>query len=314
MIDYKIYNVILFIFLLNILGCSQEKQSLSIDIVRFEKEFYSSNEQTLPVLINKYPYLFPKEYHLLIWNQFLKDSVKLEIYKETLKVFQNFDSISNEIQVIFENSKVIFPKFKSPKVITLNSQSEYSNRIIYSDSLLFISLDSYLGENYYKSLPKYISQNMNKVFLINDLALKISENHVKKNLNRTLLSEMIYYGKILFINKLLLSKSEDYLLFHTSKDKIHWANNNENNIWAFFVENEYLFNTSDDLKLRFIYTAPYSKFNLDIDKYSPGSIGKWLGYKIVNSYMINTNVSIDELIKMDNYKIFKKSNYKPKKL
>ena len=314
MIDYKIYNVILFIFLLNILGCFQEKQSLSIDIVRFEKEFYSSNEQTLPVLINKYPYLFPKEYHLSIWNQFLKDSVKLEIYKETLKVFHNFDSISNEIQVIFENSKVIFPKFKSPKVITLNSQSEYSNRIIYSDSLLFISLDSYLGENYYKSLPKYISQNMNKVFLINDLALKISENHVKKDLDRTLLSEMIYYGKILFINKLLLSKSEDYLLFHTSKDKIHWANNNENNIWAFFVENEYLFNTSDDLKLRFIYTAPYSKFNLDIDKYSPGSIGKWLGYKIVNSYMINTNVSIDELIKMDNYKIFKKSNYKPKKL
>jgi len=314
MIDYKIYNVILFIFLLNILGCFQEKQSLSIDIVRFEKEFYSSNEQTLPVLINKYPYLFPKEYHLSIWNQFLKDSVKLEIYKETSKVFHNFDSISNEIQVIFENSKVIFPKFKSPKVITLNSQSEYSNRIIYSDSLLFISLDSYLGENYYKSLPKYISQNMNKVFLINDLALKISENHVKKDLDRTLLSEMIYYGKILFINKLLLSKSEDYLLFHTSKDKIHWANNNENNIWAFFVENEYLFNTSDDLKLRFIYTAPYSKFNLDIDKYSPGSIGKWLGYKIVNSYMINTNVSIDELIKMDNYKIFKKSNYKPKKL
>ena len=71
MIDYKIYNVILFIFLLNILGCSQEKQSLSIDIVRFEKEFYSSNEQTLPVLINKYPYLFPKEYHLLIWNHIL---------------------------------------------------------------------------------------------------------------------------------------------------------------------------------------------------------------------------------------------------
>ena len=314
MIDYKIYNVILFIFLLNILGCFQEKQTHSIDIVRFEKEFYSSNEQTLPVLINKYPYLFPKVYHLSIWNQFLKDSVKLEIYKETLKVFQNFDSISNEIQLIFENSKVIFPKFKSPKVITLNSQSEYSNRIIYSDSLLFISLDSYLGENYYKSLPKYISQNMNKVFLINDLALKISENQVKKDLDRTLLSEMIYYGKILFINKLLLSKSEDYLLFHTSKDKIHWANNNENNIWAFFVENEYLFNTSDDLKLRFISIAPYSKFNLDIDKYSPGSIGKWLGYKIVNSYMINTNVSIDELIKMDNYKIFKKSNYKPKKL
>ena len=38
--------------------------------------------------------------------------------------------------------------------------------------------------------------------------------------------------------------------------------------------------------------APYSKFNLDIDKQSPGAIGRWLGYKIVDSYMTNNNIPI----------------------
>ena len=102
-------------------------------------------------------------------------------------------------------------------------------------------------------------------------------------------------------------------MFHTTKNKIQWINDNEYSIWAYFIENEYLYNTNDELKARFILISPYSKFNLDIDKESPGSIGKWLGFKIVSSFMNNNSISVEELIKEDYYKIFKKSNYKPKK-
>jgi hypothetical protein len=311
--DFKTYRVILFIFLLNILACSQEEKATSVAIIRFENEFYNSNERSLPELMNKYPFFFPKKYSISIWNQFLKDSVKLEIFKETQKIFQNFDSIANEIELIFNNSKSLFPKFLSPKVFTLNSQSEYSNRIIYADSLMFISLDSYLGKDYYPELPSYISQKMSKEFLSTDLAISIASSYIIKESNRTLLSEMIYHGKILFISRLLFPESKNYILFHSSEDKIQWADTNEKKIWTFFTENEYLFNTSQDLSLRFISLAPYSKFNLDIDKDSPGSIGKWIGFNIVNSYMKNNKVSVEELITMNNYEIFKKSKYKPKK-
>ncbi len=82
---------------------------------------------------------------------------------------------------------------------------------------------------------------------------------------------------------------------------------------VFFIENDFLFSNRNDLKLRFIYFSPFSKFNLDIDKDSPGSIGKWLGFKIVNSYMNNNDTSLDQLIKEDFYKIFNKSKYKPNK-
>ena len=170
-----------------------------------------------------------------------------------------------------------------------------------------------MGEKYYEEMPNYISQTMNKKFITNDIALKLSEKYVNKDSDRTLLSEMIYHGKILFINNLLLTNSEEYLLFHTTKNKIQWINDNEYSIWSYFIENEYLYNTNDELKARFILISPYSKFNLDIDKESPGSIGKWLGFKIVSSFMNNNSISVEELIKEDYYKIFKKSNYKPKK-
>ena len=84
-------------------------------------------------------------------------------------------------------------------------------------------------------------------------------------------------------------------------------------IWSFFIENEFLFSTRNDLKSRFISFAPFSKFNLDIDKNSPGSIGKWLGYKIVNSYMKKNKVSIKDLLVEDYYHIYTNSKYKPKK-
>ena len=59
--------------------------------------------------------------------------------------------------------------------------------------------------------------------------------------------------------------------------------------------------------------APYSKFNLDIDKKSPGGIGRWLGFKIVNSYMNHNQITVDQLLNIDHYTIFKNSKYKPVK-
>ena len=70
---------------------------------------------------------------------------------------------------------------------------------------------------------------------------------------------------------------------------------------------------SIDLRSRFMLLSPYSKFNLDIDKKSPGGIGRWLGYKIVNSYMNNTQITVNELLNTDHYSIFKDSKYKPVK-
>ena len=313
MIDYKIYSVILCFFSIIIIGCESKKPVEDLVIHRFENEFYNSNEENLKLLVNKYPYLFPEQYSMETWKSFLKDSTRLSIYDKSSRIFNNFEVISKEILEVFIKLEGIFPEFKRPKVITLNNQSEYDDRVIYADSLLLISLDSYLGRSFYPELPEYISLNMSKEYISNDIAKKISQSFVYKPNDRSLLAEMIYHGKILFLNEYLTPFNKNHIKFHSNMSKIKWAEENEYNIWSFFVENDFLFSTRNDLKSRFIYFSPFSKFNLDIDKDSPGSIGKWLGYKIVNSYMKNNDVGLNQLIKEDFYKIFNKSKYKPNK-
>ena len=313
MINFKTYKFIFSFFLLFFFGCENNSIKNNFIINRFENEFYNSSKVDLHLLIKKYPYLFPKQYPIEAWESFLKDSIRLAIFDKSSLVFNDFTVEKKKLLTLFLNIEENIPTFSRPKVITLNSQSEYENRIIYSDSLLLISLDSFLGDTFYPDLPKYISTNMTKQHLINDVSTKILEKFTRKPVDRTLLSEMIYHGKIIYLNKFFSPDEKDFIRYRSTKDKLVWANENERNIWSFFIENDFLFSTKNDLKSRFILFAPFSKFNLDIDKQSPGSIGKWLGYKIVNSYMKNNNVDVKSLLNQDYYEIFIKSKYKPKK-
>lgn len=49
------------------------------------------------------------------------------------------------------------------------------------------------------------------------------------------------------------------------------------------------------------------------DNDSPGQIGAWIGLQIVNAFMENNDVSLQELIKTNEEQIFAKSKYKPRR-
>jgi len=312
MVYYNKYCATFIIILIVFFACD-DNQIEKIYINRFEQEFFSSKKSDLKKIIKKYPYLFPSTYDNNVWESYLVDSTRIATFKKTNTIFNNMEKIQEQISISFNLIESIFSNFKKPKVITLNSQDEYENRVIYADSLLLISLDQYLGSEYYPAIPSYITYNMTKKYISNDISQKISEKLVTSPTDRSLLAEMIYHGKIIYLTKLFTPYNDDHLKFHTTREKINWAYENEKYIWAFFVENDLLFSTKAELKSSFISFAPFSKFNLEIDKYSPGGIGKWLGYRIVDSYMRNNNIEPSQLSVKDFYEIFSESNYKPKK-
>tara|TARA_B100001093_G_scaffold218671_1_gene209678 strand:+ start:668 stop:1606 length:939 start_codon:yes stop_codon:yes gene_type:complete len=305
---YAIFILVCILFF----GCKKEPV-VNVDIHRFEKEFYNSEKNDLKKVIKKYPYLFPKNFAMDVWESYLIDSIRISTYKKTLDIFDEIPKIEEQISMTFGLIHSFFPEFKNPKVVTLNSQDQYESRVIYTDSILLISLDQYLGFDYYPEIPEYIARNMTKKYISNDVCEKISQKFISRPKDRSLIAEMIYHGKIIYLTNLFSPYNEDYIKFRSTKKKVNWAYDNERYIWGYFIENNFLFNTGNELKSRFITFSPFSKFNLDIDKFSPGSIGKWLGYRIVSSYMENNNVDIDQLIEDDFYKIFSKSKYKPKK-
>ena len=98
-----------------------------------------------------------------------------------------------------------------------------------------------------------------------------------------------------------------------NQEQIDWADYNDVDVWKYFIQNEFLFSTDQELSKRFIENAPFSKFYLANDNESPGKIGAWFGWQIVRAYMQNNNVTLQQMLQTDNEDIFKKSKYKPTK-
>lgn len=298
--------------LIILIGCNIKSTNNYENIIidRFEKKFFNIQPDSLKILINQYPYLFPSSFTDEEWLNIKNDSIRKIIFNETQVEFKN-DYLRKDISKLYYRLSDQFSNFNSPKIITINNGLDFQYKLIDIDSLVLLSLDCYLdNDELYKAIPDYISQKMNKNYLIRDLAEKLISRYVNYPTNRQFLDKIIYYGKVynLMINN--LDFGEANALYYNEKE-ILWAKDNEKEVWKFFIENEILFNTSNILVERFINFGPYSKFGISIDYESSPMIGKWIGYKIVKSYLKSNNKTIEEILNMNEYELYLNSNYKP---
>lgn len=287
---------------------------VTVSVIRFEQKFYEADEKTLPTLKNEFPYLFPIQ-NDSIWLNKIKDKEERELYKKSQAVFGDFENEKVQIEDLFKHVKYEHPNFDPPKIITLITNLDYQNKIVYADSLLFVSLDMYLGKNseVYQDFPVYLSQNFNKSQLVVDIASAISDRYFTADKSRQFLDMVIGAGKKMYLIDRYLPSISDAQKIGYSEAEYEWAMANESQIWKYFIENKVLFSTDSGLYDRFMAEGPFSKFYIDIDKESPGRIGVWLGWQIVRSYMNNNNVTLQQLLRTDAEEIFKNSKYKPKK-
>ena len=316
----KLFILIVILLVLN--SCKKEglraldvsNISIEISIDRFEQKFYSSNESTLPLLKKEYPYLFPVQ-NDSIWLHKINDEKELELFEISQEIFGDFTEEKSQIIDLFKHVKYYHSDFKTPKIISLITNLDYENKVIYADSLLFVSLDMYLGKrnNVYKEFPLYLAQNFDKSQLIVDIAERISHKYFGAYNKRLFLDLMINEGKKMYMIDSYLPMVSDVQKIGYTQEKFDWVLANESQLWKYFVTNKLLYSTDSELYTRFIANAPFSKFYIDIDKESPGKIGVWLGWQIVRSYMRNNNVTLQQLLQTNAEEIFRKSKYKPKK-
>lgn len=293
------------------------KIPVEVDVTRFDQVFAEASPEDLPKLKEDYPLLFPKAYPDSIWLNTMKDTIQQEINKEVTKAFPSFEEETQEIEHLFQHLKYYFPtKFKVPKVITVTSEVDYKNKVIAADSVLLISLDTYLGEEhkFYVGLQQYLKKNFRKEQILPDIAFAYGEQYVPQPDSRTLLASMIYYGKILYLKDKLIPEYSDAEKMGYTEDEMEWARANEEQIWRYFIEHEILFDTNSNLQKRFINLAPFTKFRLQLDSESPPQLGQYMGWQIVRQFVNkNPDLSLKEVLQKEAEQIFKESNYKPRK-
>lgn len=313
-----------FLMVLYLFFSCSDKNDIRIDvskinvdflIKRYEVDFYESTKETLPKVKEKYPYLFPKEFTDSLAIIKVNDKQEQELFAETQNIYENFSFVEIQISSLFKHIKYYNPTFNPPNIITMLTNIDYENRVIYSDSLLLISLDVYLGKNhpFYGDYPKYIKENNSKDHIVVDAAKAIIGQQVYPSINRDFISKMIQEGKRMYLLDLYLPLISDNVKMGYSQNKFNWATSNEEQVWMYFIDKKLLFSTDTKLNKRFLENAPFSKFYNEQDNATPGKIGVWIGWQIVKSYMKHNDVSLQELLEINESDLFNKSKYKPKK-
>ena len=312
-VQSKIFILIICISFLSCISNTTQKfdSDFDIQIDRFEKKFFEISEDSISNLINEYPFLFSNEFDVSNWIEIKRDSTRNYIYNKTVNIFEDTSLLEKDFKKIFSRAKGYFPNFDIPKIITLNNGVDYKYNLIDSDSIILLSLDCYLDDELlYGNIPKHISDQMNPDFISNDINELISSRFIEFPTDRKFISKIIYHGKLLFLMNKLSDNNASELLGY-DKIKSSWINENEKEVWKYFIENDLLFSTKSSLDYRFLANAPFSKFGLSIDYQSPPMVGRWLGFQIVESFSKKSTKNLIEILAYDNYELYLESNYKP---
>tara|TARA_B100000242_G_scaffold294394_1_gene277152 strand:+ start:8466 stop:9452 length:987 start_codon:yes stop_codon:yes gene_type:complete len=303
------FITILFLFFVN---CdNHNKNNFKVaEIERFEKSFFEYDLDSINNLISDYPFLFPTQFSIQDWINIREDKLRNEIFSETIEIYQD-QYLEQNLSKLYHNLNNFFLDFRYPRSITLNNGVDYDYRVVYSDDILLISLDCFLGESrFYSGIPTYQKSKMNKNYLFRDIAEKIVFNFVKYPKERQFVNRAIYYGKIMYFMENALD-FEISKVFKYDNEQINWLNKNEKLIWTKLIENDMLFSTSNVYYENLILENPYSKFGTQLDYQIPPMVGKWIGYKIVESYIKTNNKNIVDVLEMDEYELYLDSNFNP---
>ncbi len=291
------------------------KIDIDVKVERFDEIFAKAQPNDLPKLKTTFPFLFSKRINDSVWIDNMKDTLQQQLFTEVEKTFGNFDGVTNDLKSLFQHLKYYDKTFTVPRVITLTNFVDYRNKTIITDTIVLVALDNYLGEvhEFYEDIPKYITQNMKPTQIISDLASDYAQKYIFQSQRKTLLDDMIYFGKQLYFKDKMIPFETDAVKIGYSQDQLDWAISNESYIWRYFIEKELLYSTDNSLPSRFITAAPFTKFYLELDSESPGRLGQYIGWQIVRSYMEQNNVEFMDMLQMDANDIFNAAKFKPRK-
>ncbi|MDR2956537.1 MAG: DUF2268 domain-containing putative Zn-dependent protease [Prevotella sp.] len=329
----KNISYLLVITIISFIACSSttkkgndNEAQAEIKILRFDKDIYNylqnPNVETESQLKDRYPLLLPAfgrvtmnnsdpETFFLSLREYFSHPALMGIYKDALSTFDNLSPYEQELTLVNQRVSEHLTGKQLPQFAM--HVSGFRENVIILNNLISISADKYLGSNYaaYKEFfqpyerqqmqPQFIVKDYTKAWLMSDIIKTETEN-------QTLLSAMIDEGKILYALSILLPETtKDDLMGYTSAQSA-WCKENEKETWKQIVKQNYLFSTDYMLINRIIDEA---QATIDISEKSPGRLGCWIGWQIIEKYAKRKDISLQEIINTDAQTILKDSKYNP---
>ena len=233
--------------------------------------------------------------------------------KTIQKKYGDFSLEKKELLIPFRRLKVFFPKEKIPSTIYFINSS-FSASIFCTEKEIAIGVERFLSPKakVIEELPNqqffsWIKNGMDKKYLLRDVVSGWLMTHYCKETSENYASEMMRWGKILYITEATMPDEKIHKILRYSKMQYDWALKNERMFWKYLVENELLFKTDEKTRSNLLNEGPFTS---GLSNESPDRLGQFLAWRIVHQYMENHDISIAELNKKSYNELLQ--NYKAK--
>ena len=335
--NYYVIQYLLFI-ILALTSCHsgrtyfpKEIEAQDIEIVRFDNALMNVHEssvaQDIRALYDTYPVFMPlwvedilgipvsdTAYLAQALPQFLSDTIYgfQKTNEREQSLFADVSSLEQTLGKAFARIRYLYPETEIPTLYLFISG--FQTPVYFGDDLIGIGADMYLGsdyEYYNRVVYDYQKQTMRPECIpVDVISAFLFRNLPYTSTKSRLLDQMMYRGKVMYLTSRIFDELPGYEVMGWTKEQWKWCLSNEQAIWHLVMDKRDLFKTESLVLTSYLNDGPFTS---EVSQESPGRLGIWLGWRIVESYMEhNETVTLQQLMaEPDAQKILEESYYKP---
>jgi hypothetical protein len=344
-------KVILFILAISLfIACNNKSDKntpdvsgveVNLAVERFDKDFFAIDTNNIVLQLKQLQGKYQDLISIFLQNILGVDSAGMEtgvrefirmsnpIQDTVNDVFKNTNDIEKDFKKAFRFVKYYFPQYNLPKkIITVigpvdalaESRTGYTPDFLGPD-FLGISLQFYLGHSFsvYKHpafieqvAPEYRSRRFSKEYIVADgMLLIVDDLFPDKSASRPLIEQMIERGRQWWLLDKFIPDAPDSVKTGYTQQQLDWCNENEGMIWNYILKNEDLQSIRPDVIQTYIGESPFTQGMPQ--EYSPGNIGQWIGWRIVQKFASNNpDLKPQDVMTVPVKRILEEAKYKPK--
>lgn len=251
----------------------------------------------------------------MILRQFTRDPDWRSVQLHADSVLGDMAAEEEGFNEAFGRLKVFFPDSLVPRIVAFNSGFNFG--ILPTDSVLGFGVEWFVGQDspvvqYLppELFPQYRKDRMRPAMLVPSVVKGWLQVHYTRDTRgEDLLENLIAVGKVMALLDALLPGTDATLKFAFTPAQLKWCEDHEFNIWRDIVAKELLYSKDPKVVDRFMNDGP---FTTGFPRESPGHIGEWIGYRMVDSYLrAHPEVTFAELFAMHDPQAILKT-YKPR--
>lgn len=316
-------------------GCGPNEKRLEVDISgvnipevkihRYDLDLFRFNMANLQVELEalkpRYRFFLGTDLSapekLTAMRAYLENPRNLDFHRAIKQKFSDLTPLEHSLTDAFKHFRYYYPNEPIPRLYSYVSGGDYDYPVQFSDSVMIIGLDNYLGADFSAytadGLPLFRVNRMTPGHILPDCMKVLADITIPKTMpGDNLLEQMVESGKRLYFVDAMIPATGDRFKIGYSQEQYDWILKHEQHVWAAIIENRMLYTTDGQLIRAFMADGP---FTAEFSRESPARLGEWIGWQIVRRYMANNDeVTLPALLaEKDAQKILTLSKYKPEK-